>query len=456
MSKRVLVPALLLGSLIALGAAGRADALCVNPGGTSGCYSSIQEAVNHAVTGDIILIAAGRYREAVTIGVTGLKLVGPLSSAGKAIVDPYNAGSVDAIDVNADNVIIRRLFVQNSQANGIVIVGNNATLVGVNISGVATTGTPDGALVIQGDGATVDSSAITRAQGNCVYVQGNNVTISNTVVRQCASDAIDITGNSAKVLDSTVADAEDGGIIISGDNLEVRRNNVTNIDDYGIEVAGAAPILTKNVVVATFDPAFDIDCTSGCGTSVVDSNTAQNVTDDDGFELNAAVGGMTVSNNKAIRAMFSGFDLASGSQGITLTGNQATACGYNNVHYGFDIAGTGHTLTNNVASANHGSGFRLCNTTTVTLGPGNTATGNYMSGIELSPSLCTNTDAVLTGNTVTNNARNGIVIEPSATDTEVEESAGSGNRVDYCDTGTGTVFGTGNTFGTSGGPHCIY
>lgn len=40
---------------------------CVNPGGTAGCYASIQAAVNAAVNGDTIRVAQGTYLEAVVV-----------------------------------------------------------------------------------------------------------------------------------------------------------------------------------------------------------------------------------------------------------------------------------------------------------------------------------------------------------------------------------------------------
>ena len=67
--------------------AAQAKTLCVNPGGTGGCYAKIQLAVNAAAANDIINVAAGTYTEGVVIG-KALSLTG--AGAGQSIINASN------------------------------------------------------------------------------------------------------------------------------------------------------------------------------------------------------------------------------------------------------------------------------------------------------------------------------------------------------------------------------
>ena len=65
-----------LAAVIVPAGTAKAATLCVNPGGTGGCYASIQAAVDDAGSGDTIVVAAGTYNENVIVSVANLTLQG--------------------------------------------------------------------------------------------------------------------------------------------------------------------------------------------------------------------------------------------------------------------------------------------------------------------------------------------------------------------------------------------
>jgi parallel beta-helix repeat protein len=114
-----------LGLLPALYAA----TLCVNPGGTGGCYSSIQSAVDAAGSGDTIDVGTGIYSEAVTIGKSlTLRADGTANIQGCFSITADNV-AVDGLSFNGGDVCPsageRGAIYMAANTDGHTITGNN-------------------------------------------------------------------------------------------------------------------------------------------------------------------------------------------------------------------------------------------------------------------------------------------------------------------------------------------
>ena len=104
---------------------------CVNPGGTSGCFSHINDAITAASVSDTIKIAAGTYKEAVVV-------TKPLALAGEsgAIIDATGLSVgifVDGLsNLGLSDVAISGLTVENANFEGILLANVSAVTVSSN------------------------------------------------------------------------------------------------------------------------------------------------------------------------------------------------------------------------------------------------------------------------------------------------------------------------------------
>ena len=112
---------LLLTSGLAMGAT-----KCVNPGGTGGCYPSINAAVAAASPDDTIRVAPGTYHENVVV-TKPLSLVG--AGAERSIIDA--TGLANGIDVDGhhhpglSHVVVTGFSVRNANLQGILITDSS-------------------------------------------------------------------------------------------------------------------------------------------------------------------------------------------------------------------------------------------------------------------------------------------------------------------------------------------
>ncbi len=87
--------------------------VCVNPGGSGGCFATIQAAVDAAARGAVIQIAAGTYVENVVIPAAA-KLTLSGEGATATVVDGNGSGRVFEIGGALNtNVTMKQLGIRN-------------------------------------------------------------------------------------------------------------------------------------------------------------------------------------------------------------------------------------------------------------------------------------------------------------------------------------------------------
>jgi parallel beta-helix repeat protein len=221
---------------LVLGAPAGAATWCVNPAGSGGCMKTIGAAVTAAAAGDAVEVAAGTYKETVTIGKS-LNLFG--ASSATTIIDATglaNGINVDGLDnPKLSAVMISGFTVRNANFEGIVVT--NAT--GVTIMGNVVTGNDQGLVV-------------TASSTTCP-----NIAAWETSEGDDCGEGIHLSGVTNSTVLNNVVNANAGGILLSDDTGATTENLITNnvvtnnALDCGITLASHVPATVPGVPTTT-------------------------------------------------------------------------------------------------------------------------------------------------------------------------------------------------------------
>ena len=175
-------------------------------GGSTG-YSTIQEAINNASSGDTILVHPGTYAENVVVNES-VSLIGEVKAL--TIIDGNLKGTV--VRIRADNVSITGFTIRNS-------------------------------------GSEPSDSGIFTDHSNWVNISGN--TILNT------NDGIDLFySNGNSILSNTISFNYYGGIVLSSSSYNlVSDNNISTnfLGLYGIQIYSSTHnVVTRNIAFSNF------------------------------------------------------------------------------------------------------------------------------------------------------------------------------------------------------------
>jgi len=260
---------LLLALLLWLPSLASAATVCVNTTGTAGCFPTIQQGVDAAVSGDTVEVAAGVYVERVVVAKRKrLRLQGAGPTA--TIIDGNGAGTVLKIKGPNTNMTVSGIGIRNGERG--LVFGERVT---INVSDCAITDNAGGG-GISGNGSG-SSTTVARCtiSGNSSTLTGGGIRIvpkfrSWTRVKVVSST---IRGNAAAI--------RGGGIYVEGTLALID----SSVDDNSAEAGGGVAAEDLRVETSTISGNASLN---GSGGGISASNaTIRNST----ISGNAATGG---------------------------------------------------------------------------------------------------------------------------------------------------------------------
>ena len=355
-------------------------------------FTTMQQAVNNATSGDTIIVRDGTYHENVDVNVAHLTIQSENGTANCVV----NASNPDdhVFNVTADWVNITGFTVENATGNSGIYLG----------SGVSH--------------CNISSNNVTNNYiGIYLYFSSNSNTLTNNTASNNTYYGILLYSSGNNTLINNTANSNSYGIrLLSSSSNNMLTNNTANSNDwYGIYLYSSSNnALTNNTANSNYD---GIRLESSSNNNTLTNNTANS--NNYGIYLYSASTNNTLTNNTASDNTYYGIYLESSSNN-NLTNNTANSNG----DYGICLySSSNNTLTNNTANSNS-YGIRLSSSSNNTL-TSNTANSNSY-GIVLEDSSNSNT---LTNNTASWNDYYGIFLWSSSnSNTLMSNTANSNNN----------------------------
>ncbi len=195
-----------------------AATLCVNPAGSAGCLTTIGAAVAAASPGDTIQVAAGTYKEDVTISKT-LALIG----AGSATTIIDATGLANAINIDGSSAA------PGSGVSGVVVSGftaENANFQGIVAHNASFVTISNNQVLNNNKGLDISGAAPTCPGLDVEFEPGEDF--------DCG-EGINLSGVDHSVVSNNVSQHNSGGILISDDTGATHDNVISGnlVSDNG-------------------------------------------------------------------------------------------------------------------------------------------------------------------------------------------------------------------------------
>ena len=389
----------LTGAMIVASAASVAGAatLCVNPGGTGGCQSSISAAVAAASPGETINVAPGRYTGGVTIDKP-VSLIG--ANERNTVIDAAGMPTGITIDGIASpglsGVVVSGFTVANAEFEGILAVNTSSLTLADNR--------------ITGNDASLDASS-----GTCP-----GIPVFETMEGFDCGEGIHLSGVDHAIVSGNLVYGNAGGILLSDDTGATHDNLITN------NVVRDNPY-DCGITLASHPPAAVAGSPAPLG--VYDNTVAGNVSTRNGVDVEGAGAGVGIFASVPGTAAY----------GNVVIGNRLNDNGLPGV--ALHAHAPGQNVDGNVITRNEISGNGADTEDAATPGP---------TGINVFSAVSPVSGIVVSDNVITRESVNVAVKAPTEVTVRLNRFIAKGIGVDNL--GAGPVDARENWWGCSNGP----
>jgi len=282
------IASVLLGVTL-LAASARADTLRVPQD-----FATIQDAVDAAVEGDLVLVSKGTWAGFNVTFKTGITIKGKA----KAVVDGTGTSTPLVVIENSTGITLTGLVIANSGDDGIDVSDSDGiTISKCRVEGIAETGIAFNG----GVGHRIEKTRLTDVGGEAINL-GDETT--NAVIDKnrmtSTNGAITLGGSGHAVTKNRVEDSGNEGFSVVATNCLFEKNHFDGVEDDALDVEGDDNTFLKNRIKNVNSNGVEVDPASGDPFAVTGNTFEKNkVTgaDDHGFFVSTS--GNTFTKNKA-------------------------------------------------------------------------------------------------------------------------------------------------------------